>query len=319
MPSTRTPWLQARRTAPDGGWLIGGSESAACLGWDPWTSPLRLYHRKLRGDIEDSAEQEHQTAGRFFESGILKWYEHKLQHRHIVPTKPEDVGVLRCIHRNDDHGHIFQSLKHPWMSLTPDAWVVDQHTSDVGTVDAKNLALKKRKDWEPGVPPVYACQIVHYCVGSERTWGSFACAFGGQQLDVFDVSLEAMRTIVEPLLEAEKEMVRRLELKSPPPAGADPKERDMLAKLFPRPKGAELRTVAWVGGVTTDMGRMDGEEFDSRWQDAKMAAYEARDEVRRLEAVLLQLAEGADAVELTNGVRYVIGESRSGSVTVRRK
>lgn len=325
-------WLNARRRAPDGQWLIGGSEAAACLGWDPWCSPLQLYYRK-RGEAPAPTSSDVLEAGRRLEPVILEWYaertgrpvvrvassQGRLVLRDAWPPDPPDWLSLRRVLVEYEVLHpeplTARHPSHPWMAASVDAFAFDAALG-WGVIDAKNLHAGRREEWATGVPPAYTAQLTHYTIPTPFRWGGFAVLFGGQRLEHADILRGDVDQLAPGLVAAEREMVHRLERGLPPAAGADPAERDLLAALRPEPPGP---AVGWVAPYDAGGTAWEPEDWDQQYQEARELHRASARERASLEAVLLGVASGAGAVSLPGGVTYRIARDAAGRLRITRR
>ena len=124
---------------------IGSSEIAMLLGISKWGGPHALWRRKT--DREQSKDSSIMARGRYIERAVLDWYE-------------------------DENGTIIRDpgTKQHW--LYP--WVVDSVDAirdDVCCVEAKTAHPSTHREWDDGVPMLYAAQCHWHCA----VWGLPYC------------------------------------------------------------------------------------------------------------------------------------------------
>lgn len=130
----RNEWLELRKKG------IGGSDAAAILGLNPYSSAFQVYCDKL-GLIQEQPDNEAMRQGRDFEQYVAeRFYE------------AAGKKVKRC-------NFMFQSDEHPFMFANVDRLVVGEKAG----LECKTTSILNRSDFSIGdVPPSYYCQCQHY-------------------------------------------------------------------------------------------------------------------------------------------------------------
>jgi putative phage-type endonuclease len=212
-------WLEERRTG------VGGSDSAATVGLDPWKTALEVYLEKTgQLEAENLDELERVRFGKIMEAPIADEY-----------ARRYGVKVRR---RNQ----ILRNPAYPWMIANVDRLIEGQRIGlECKNVDAMAYRLG---DWgEPGtdeVPENYLLQCRHYMIvtGFEE-WHLAACV-GGNRLVCYvirrDPELDAM------LIEGEHAFWQCVESgHAPEPDFSHRSTTELLKKLYPDTDGREIQ------------------------------------------------------------------------------
>lgn len=325
--ATRDLWLAARRADDTGQVLIGGSDAAALLGWNPLMDPLLLYVVK-QGRADEPASDEAAEAGRFMEPAILRWYAHRTGR--VVISAAEVAEHLRDLDEVSDTERIglglacaealapfvrvrfaagdhviFQSRQKPWLAMSVDAFAYDPELG-WGIVDAKNLAQSKAIEWHDGIPPAKAPQIVHYTMITPFTWGGFAVVFGGNRLRAYDVRREAMGGMHGLLEIAIERFLECMRTGTPPEPAATKAGAAALAVMYPTD---ETKVVGWVSAQEMDDDTVwDPHDFGACWDATSEALKAANGDRAAQKAVVLAVARGAGEVVMPDGSAFIIGQ-----------
>lgn len=197
---------------------IGASEVAALLGMDPRRDAFAVWARKLNL-IDEPESNIRMRKGKYFEQGIVRWYQDETGHR----TEWSDTTM--------------QSPVRSWQVVTPDAFVVEDHSPvRLGGVDAKLVAWDKREGWgDPGtdiVPDHYGIQNQWTCSALDHPWWDIAACLG-DELRVYRIHRDpAIETV---LLEVvEKFWNVNVLGRTQPPIGATDAAAAYIKKRFPK-------------------------------------------------------------------------------------
>lgn len=324
-PDSKAKWLAARNRAPDGRWLIGGSELASILGWDPWCDRLKRWAMK-RGLLEDTAG-EAAEAGTYLEAGVLRWYRDKTGRRLVPPEivaralqgiislnnaiDEEMRQLLRVlgqhatVHYGPDHDNrvTFRSKSTPWAILSIDAFVHDPELG-WGVVDAKCTALANRGEWHEAIPTYRLPQVAHYVRHTGLAWGGWAVCFGGEALEWWDVQAEQFDEVNAAIDDEVPRFIEHLNSDDPPTATPSPAMARVLAAL--QPVGRPRKRVAWTAPLQLDGKRWYPVEFDGLWAAAVVERKALDDHWGALQSVLRVAMGDATEVCLPNGSTYRI-------------
>jgi putative phage-type endonuclease len=189
-----------RHDAPRDVWLaerakgIGGSDAAAVLGLNPWTSPREVYYDK-RGLLRPKAQSHPMLFGTLLEPGIAEGFEI------ITGIKTQKRGLLR-------------SRKWPWMQVS-----VDRLTADGGGLEIKNMGWHRSEDWgtdeEPAIPPAAETQAMHcMAVTGKDFWWVMGLVNGNTPMIRKVIRRES---VIEALVELERDFWHNCVLAAVPP------------------------------------------------------------------------------------------------------
>lgn len=140
---SREDWLSLRRRG------IGGSDAAAILGLNPWSSECDVYADKL-GLLPPKEETEAMRQGRDLEDYVASRFTEK------TGKKARRVNAM------------FQSCQNPFMLANVDRMIVGE---DAG-LECKTTSVLNLKKFKGGeFPETYYCQCVHYmAVTGAKRW-----------------------------------------------------------------------------------------------------------------------------------------------------
>ena len=134
---TRDQWLDARRCG------IGGSDAAAILGLNPYSSPLSVWADKTGAPSPEPEGVRNESI----------WLGNVLED-HVARRYAQESG-LKIIHCNQ----MLQSAEHPFMLANIDRRVKGKRIG----VEIKTTSALSRTDFAGGeIHPWYYCQCMHY-------------------------------------------------------------------------------------------------------------------------------------------------------------
>lgn len=196
------------------------------------------------------------------------------------------------------------ALAHPWLAVSPDAFVMHSAELGWGFVDAKNL--ERADAWKSGeaVPPEYSAQIAHATMPTPWKWGGFAVCVAGQRLLVVDVVRSAMAEVEELLAVEGPAFVDALEHPMPPPPCGSDASLECLRRVWP--KHEPRKAIGWVAAIEACGQQWEPREWDEQYQRALEQRRAWGDEVADLEVVLRHVAKDAGTIVLPGGVQYTI-------------
>ena len=249
--TTREAWLEARRTG------IGGSDSAALFGVNPYSSLTKLWAEKT-GRLPPDEDSIRLRWGRRFEAGILDEYKHvsgyELAHQaDVVPDRVAEVLPGVPMLRHPDL---------PTMLGNTDAIVLCPERGP-GVVDAKTVHPFKFGEWlSEGRPPLnYLVQLTHYMECAGLRWATIAAFTGvADDLYVYELDFDAERGAR--IMELIDTFWRRYVVKDqqPPVDGAKP-TAETIRKIYPRDLG---RVVQLTGPAAEWAAEFDDLSFEIR-------------------------------------------------------
>ena len=139
---SRSGWLENRK-------YIGGSDAAAILGLNPWTSNLDIYNYKTGKDIApDISDKAVVKYGHAAEASIRRLY--ALDH-------PENKVEYKA-------NNSWTNTDYPFAQASLDGWLTDQD-GRFGILEIKTTEIMRDKDWDKWkgtIPQNYFCQTLHY-------------------------------------------------------------------------------------------------------------------------------------------------------------
>ncbi len=140
---SRTQWLQGRCKG------IGGSDSSAVLGRNPWKTNVDLYRQKVGIEAApDISNKEAVKYGHAAEEPLRSLF--RLDHPELT------VNYLS--------NTILQSKKHPFLLYSPDGLLVENKTGRKGILEIKTTTIlqsMQREKWRDMIPENYLYQVLH--------------------------------------------------------------------------------------------------------------------------------------------------------------
>lgn len=260
----RARWLRARR---DG---IGGSDAAAVLGVNPYSSALEVYTEKigLFGDGDD-APSEYARWGKILEPLILDEF------RRVTGRK-----VFR-------DGRLLRSRLRPWQLSTLDGRQYTKGSSVPGLVELKTTKF----EWDR-IPEDLWAQVQHQFATTALRWGTFA-VWNRTTVEFHYVDVEPDRDYIAEINAREADFWRDLQRGiAPAPDGSDASQRALRA-LYP----------VEVPGKTVELAA-ELEEVADRLEELKAERRSTEPERKDLENRLKAAIGDAEEGLLPSGSRY---------------
>lgn len=257
-------WLNNRRLG------LGASESPVILGVSRWGSRHDLFARKL-GLLDDDGEAEALEWGRRLEGAILAGMAGRLSDRESI-RRDENVT--------------YQSRTWPWMTATPDAFVVGEGAMNKGYIA---VVEAKQRDRHPDeLPPDIYCQVQHQMAVTGLPEARVGVLIRGRTLAIETVPRDD--EFIAKLVPACRRFWDQVTAKELPP---DPDETVATARAL-------LAIYPQDGGATVELG---GDM--KHVSDALLAAKEQRaaieGDVRALQNKLRQAIGAATFAKLPDG------------------
>lgn len=139
---SRNGWLENRKQ-------IGGSDAAAILGLNPWTSNLDIYNYKTGNDIPpDISDKDVVKYGHAAEASI----------RRLFALDHPDYKVEYKANNS------WTNTDYPFAQASLDGWITDAD-GRFGILEIKTTEIMRDKDWDKwkgSIPQNYFCQVLHY-------------------------------------------------------------------------------------------------------------------------------------------------------------
>ena len=201
--NTRDEWLDARTG-------IGGSDSAAIIGENPWKNNVDLWLEKTGQKNHDEINNNPAIVfGNQAEPLIRKLFEY-------------DHPEMKVFY---EENNLFRNDKYPFAHASLDGWLEDEKGRK-GILEIKTSTISRSSQsekWRGRVPNNYYCQILHYMMVLEADfailrayirypYGSFNAAMNEYRVEREDVEGE-----IEYLEEKEREFWKYVESRQEPP------------------------------------------------------------------------------------------------------
>lgn len=221
---TREQWLEYRRSG------IGGSDAAAILGLNQYSSPYRVFLDKT-GQLEEREDNEAMRQGRDLEDYVAKRWE-------------EATGkkVQRC-------NFILRSEEHDVMFANVDRMVVGEKA----ILECKTTSVYNRSDFENGqIPPSYYCQCMHYMAVTGYDTAYLAVLVLNKGFYHFEIKRDEKE--IQSLIEAEEKFWNN-HVKEQLPPGPDGSDGDAELIKAQYPESTERHVD--LMGFDSEMDRLD--------------------------------------------------------------
>lgn len=195
-------WLKLRSQ------YIGGSDAAAVVGLNAFSSPYSLWAEKT-GRIPGFAGNLATEVGTFLEEFVAQKF-----------AQETEKKVKKC-------NHSFFNSKYPFAIANIDREVVGEDAGlEIKTTDSLNL--KKFKGGE--YPSHYYCQCVHYmAVTGKRRW-YLAVLIGNKDFKIF--TIERDEAEIEALMRAEEDFWEYVKNNTPPPVDGTRATSEALSTIY---------------------------------------------------------------------------------------
>lgn len=250
----REEWLELRRQA------IGGSDAAAILGLNRWSSPLAVYADKL-GLVPEREDNEAMRQGRDLEAYVAERF-----------TEATGLRVRR-------ENHLLVNDELPFMHANIDRRITGKKIG----LECKTTSVYNTADFESGdVPPEYYVQCQHYmAVTGWETW-YLAVAVLNKGFHVYKI--DRNEEDIKILIEQERRFWEDHILTQIPP---EPMEQDdtTLSKLYPKDEGSFVPLYS-VSSVLAELSMKKAQKKDL---DSEITALE-----NRVKMALGDASEGSD-------------------------
>lgn len=151
-------WVEARKQG------IGGSDVAAIMGLNSYTSPYEVWLVKT-GQMEPpdlSGKQAVEWGNRLEDVVAQKFAEA----HHELKVEVKEATLV--------------SKERPWAFANLDRMLTDAD-GDHGILEVKTVGAFRASDWDDGVPTYYLTQVAHYMSVTGFDWAYFAVLIGGQE------------------------------------------------------------------------------------------------------------------------------------------
>lgn len=231
-------WLKARQIG------IGGSDSSAVAGCNPWKSAVQVYIEKKEEDPKQ-------------EDSFRMKLGHKLEQT-VADLFMEETGL-----KVKNVNGILQNKKYPFAMANIDRAIVGEKAF----LECKTTNSFAAKEWEGGMVPVhYAMQCLHYMAVTGATHCYIAVLIGNQEFKW--LRLERDETLIENLMQIEKEFWENNILKDEPPLpdGSDAFSR-YIAERYNREEKGKTIDLNYMDNIRDYLQRRD--EIDNEMKALK--------------------------------------------------
>lgn len=208
---SREDWLRERQNG------IGGSDSSAILGFNPWKSPFELYIDKTSDTVQE-IDNEAIHWGNVLEDVVAEEF-----------TRRTGIKVRR---RNE----IFRHKEHDWMIANIDRDVVGERA----LLECKTTNAFNADAWEGDqIPPAYMCQLQHYMAVLDYEKAYIAVLIGGQKFVWKEIARD--EEFIELMIEHEKDFwFNHILADVPPEIDGSRSASELLNAMYPEDNGETI-------------------------------------------------------------------------------
>lgn len=243
---TRQQWLDGRRTG------IGGSDAAAILGLNPWSSPYAVWADKL-GLLPEKEDNEAMRQGRDLEEYVA---------RRFCEHSGKKVRRVNRMHRDRDY---------PFMVANIDRDIVGENSGlECKTTSVMNLKRFKRGEF----PEQYYCQCVHYLTVTRKSRWYCAVLVLNAGFKVYQMTTIEDDTVpdwceggvyVEPdefsaLISAEADFWQLVQDEIPPPIDGSEATKQTLQHIRPPDEGKPTAILYGMEDVLEDLDSLKAQK-----------------------------------------------------------
>lgn len=216
---SRDDWLTVRKNG------IGSSDAAAAVGLNPYKSQLELWMEKTGRDGALPKADPHDEESPMYWGNILE----PIVAAHYARRTNLRVRKINAV------------LQHPdpdksWMLANIDREITG--SPDVQILECKTAGITGARLWKEGVPEYVQLQVHHQLAVTGKRAADVAVLIGGQHLAIYRI--ERDETMIERLVELERQFWRHVERDDPPPADGSESADQALRYLYPRDDGSIL-------------------------------------------------------------------------------
>ena len=197
---TREEWLEARRKG------IGGSDAAAIVGLNPYSSRFTLWADKT-GRLAPIEDNEAMRLGRDLESYVAERFQEHM----------EASGTPRKAYRHPD---MLVSPDYPWAIANIDRRIVGERAG----LECKTTSMLNTQQYRNGeFPPRFLVQCLHYLAVTGWDRWYLAVLILNREFMVFTIERSEWEDDIRALMEAEQEFWERHVVPdiAPEPDGSD--------------------------------------------------------------------------------------------------
>ena len=208
--ATREEWLKVRKLG------LGGSDMAAVLGVNPWTSAIDIWLDKTSDEV-DSKESEPMYWGNVLEEVVAQEF-----------AKRTGLKV-----RNNNF--VLQSEEHPYLLANIDREIVGV---DAG-LECKTANAFKREEWEgDNVPDSYYIQCQHYMAVTGKSSWWIACLLGGNTF--YYKEIQRNEEVIQIIINSGRAFWELVASKTMPAPDGSKACSDALKRMHPNSNGETI-------------------------------------------------------------------------------
>lgn len=217
---SRDDWLECRRHS------IGGSDAAALVGMNPYSTPYAVWADKL-GMTSPTEENEAIRLGHDLEDYVAKRF-----------TEKEGIRVRR-------ENNIITNPSFPFAHANVDRIVIGEDSGLECKTTSSMLNIKLCRGGE--FPDAYYAQCVHYMmVTGAKKWRLAVLALG-QGFYTFEI--ERDEEDINALAEVEREFWEKVKTRTPPPADGMSATSEAIKSMFPESNGTSVDLLGFESDV----------------------------------------------------------------------
>lgn len=196
----REEWLKLRGSS------IGGSESAALLGLDPYMSYYELYGIKTGLYEKPNIQNKFTVLGTMLEDTVANlWQYWENDMDTTIHNYEADLKLNKCQKLNA----IVYHKKYPYLSANIDRVILSKERGR-GVLEIKTISSWEAKKWVSGLPIKYLVQLQHYLLVTGYKWGQIAVlVMDTRELLVFE--FERDEDIINSIVENSQNFWERVE------------------------------------------------------------------------------------------------------------
>jgi len=209
----RDEWLAVRKNG------IGSSDAAAAVGLNPYQSQLELWLVKTGRDEGLPKVDPHDEESPMYWGNILE----PIVAGHYTKRTGNRVRKINAVLQHPDADKAF-------MLANIDREIVG--AADVQILECKTAGINGARLWKEGVPEYVQIQVAHQLCVTGKQAADVAVLLGGQHLEVHRI--ERDETLIQHLIQLEREFWRYVETDTPPPADGSESADVALRCLYPR-------------------------------------------------------------------------------------
>lgn len=200
-------WIEWRRSG------IGGSDIGSILGFNKYSSPMKVYLSKI-GEYDEEVNNDAVYWGNVLEDVVAKEFSKRTGYK---------------VRRNN---FLLQHPKYPFLQANVDRMIISKEKGN-GILECKTASEYLKNSWEDDeVPPNYYLQVQHYLAVTGLKWGALAVLIGGRDFRYFEIKRDD--ELIEQMIQQAKFFWEQyVEKRDPPPIDGSDSSVNLLSSLYP--------------------------------------------------------------------------------------